>query len=76
MNVHNMTVAKKIDITEKVNFDLMFLISNLFNHPNFNFPAGNISVPGNVGVISGVPGSFHPEKAGARIVEIRGRLSW
>ena len=76
MNVHNMTLAKKIGITETMNVDLMFLISNLFNHPNFLFPAGNISVPGSVGVISSVPGSFHPEKAGARIVELRIRLAW
>ena len=76
MNVHNMTLAKKIGVTERMNVDLMFLISNLFNHPNFNFPASNISVPGNVGVISGVPGSFHPEKAGARIIEMRIRVDW
>ena len=51
-------------------------VSNLFNHPNFLFPASNISVPGNVGVISSVPGFFHPEKAGARLIEMRIRLDW
>jgi hypothetical protein len=27
-------------------------ITNLFNRPNFNNPASNVSVPGSVGVIS------------------------
>jgi hypothetical protein len=76
MNVHNMTVAKKVGITETVNVDLMFLISNLFNHPNFLSPASNISLPGSAGIISDVPGSFHPEKAGPRIIEMRIRLAW
>ena len=35
--------------------------SNVFNHPNFNNPAANISTPGSVGVISSIEG-FVPSR--------------
>ncbi len=76
LNVHNMTVVKEVALTERTSFDLMWLVSNVFNHPNFLYPSANISVPGSAGVISSVPGSFDAEKAGPRLMEIRVRLRW
>ncbi len=52
------------------------MVSNLFNHPNFNFPAANISAPGQAGVITSQHGFFSDDKSGARLVELRARLEF
>jgi len=57
-------------------FDFMGLISNVFNHANFLFPANNISVPGGVGVIGETYGLYSGERAGQRMVEVRGRIEF
>src|SRR5207245_6092923 len=44
MHVHNATLLKRFLITEKVHFDLMGMVGNIFNHPNFLPPANDISV--------------------------------
>ncbi len=46
-------------------------MQNVFNHPNFNNPAANISVPGSVGVVSSIEG-FAP----SRQIMLRGRLDF
>jgi hypothetical protein len=76
LQVHNLTVSKKFRITERVNFDFMAVMSNIFNHPNFFAPAANISRPGEVGVISETHGLYSGERAGPRMVEVRGRISF
>ena len=68
---HNLTVSKTFRILEGLNFTSMAAIQNLFNHPNFNNPAANISAPGSVGVVSSVRG-FAP----ARQIMLRGRLDF
>lgn len=75
LHVHNVSLVKNIEITEKVKADLMLLVGNLFNRTNFNIPASNISVASG-GVIGGVPGSFSGEKGGARQMEFRLRVAW
>ena len=52
------------------------MISNLFNHPNFDFPNSNISVSGQAGVIVTQHGFFSNEKAGPRLIEMRLRLEF
>ena len=54
----NVSVTKTFPITERVRLNYMAMISNLFNHPNFDFPASNISVPGQAGVITTQLGFF------------------
>ncbi len=76
LHVHNLTILKRFPITEKVHFDFMGMISNLFNHPNFLFPDNNISVPGGVGVIGETHGLYSGERAGQRMVELRGRIEF
>jgi hypothetical protein len=76
LHVHNVTVAKRFPITEKLHFELMGMVGNIFNHPNFLFPASDISVPGGAGVINSTYGFFAGERAGPRMVELRGRIEF
>ena len=81
MHVHNVTLAKRFPITEKLHFELMALVGNIFNHPNFVTPSPqssstDISVPGGAGVIDSVYGLYAGERAGPRMMEIRGRIEF
>jgi hypothetical protein len=76
LQTHNVSFAKNVRITEKLRFDFMALISNIFNHPNFFAPAADISVPGEAGVISETHGLYSGERAGPRMVEFRVRFSF
>jgi hypothetical protein len=74
--VHNVSLSKRFMITERLHLDFMSMVSNLLNHPNFNFPASNISAPGQAGVITSQHGFFTDDKSGARLVEMRVRLEF
>lgn len=73
MHVHNATFVKNFKITERVQFDFMTLIGNIFNHPNFLAPESDISTSG-AGVVGSTYGFFAAERANARTIEFRGRL--
>jgi hypothetical protein len=52
------------------------MVSNVFNHPNFENPSSNdITLPG-AGVIGAVPDYYSAVKAGPRLVEGRLRVLW
>ena len=70
-NNQNISIAKTFSITERFRFTFTAAASDAFNHPNFNAPAANISVPGSVGVVSSLA-----EGAASRQVELRGRLEF
>lgn len=72
----NVSLSKRFMLTERLHLDFMTMVSNLFNHPNFNFPGANISAPGQAGVITGQHGFFSDDKSGARLVEVRARLEF
>jgi hypothetical protein len=74
--VHHMSLSKRFRLTERLHLDLMTMVSNLFNHPNFNYPGSNISAPGQAGVITSQHGFFSDDKSGARLVEVRARLEF
>jgi hypothetical protein len=76
LHVHNISVVKRFRLTERLHFDFMALISNVFNHPNFLFPAADISVPGEAGVVSETHGLYSGERAGPRMIELRGRIAF
>ncbi len=73
MNVNNVTFQKDFKITERMQFDFMTLIGNIFNHPNFLPPSADISTS-DVGVISSTYGYYAAERANARMIEFRARL--
>jgi hypothetical protein len=71
LNGHNLTLGKTFPITERFKFTIMAAGQNISNHPNFNNPAANISVPGSVGRISGTRGGTP-----ARQIMLRGRIQF
>lgn len=73
---HNVTLAKRFSITERLSFHYQALMSNIFNHPNFTNPSANISVPGAAGVIGSTLDKWSNEKGGPRIIEMRVRLEF
>jgi len=42
----HLSLTKSVAITDRIHFNFMTQMSNLFNHPQFLNPSGNISVPG------------------------------
>ena len=76
LHVHNVTFFKRFRLTEKLHFDYMALIGNIFNHPNLLFPATDISVPGEAGLISETHGLYSGERAGPRSIEMRLRIEF
>ncbi len=75
LNVHHLSLAKQFRLTERLKFNLSSSISNLFNHPHFNNPGGNISNQG-VGVITSTVADFSPEKHAHRAIIIKARLEF
>ena len=75
LNNQNISISKRFALSERFHLDYMTMISNLFNHPNFDFPASNISAAG-PGVITTQQGFFSNEKAGPRLIEMRLRLEF
>ncbi len=73
LHTHNVTFVKNFKITERVQFDFMTLISNIFNHPNFFAPAADITTA-DVGVIGETHNLYSGERAGQRMIEFRARL--
>jgi TonB dependent receptor len=76
LHVHNVSLVKRFRLTERLHLDYMALISNIFNHANFLFPAADISVPGEAGVIGETHGLYSGERAGPRMIEMRVRLEF
>ena len=70
-NMQHVSLAKTFPITERFRFTFTAAASNARNHPNFLLPAANISVPGSVGVISGLV-----DGAPSRQIELRGRIDF
>ena len=76
LHSHAASITKRFPITERLSLDYMATLSNVFNHPNFEFPGANISVPGQVGIITAQHGRFRAERSGARFVDMRLRVQF
>ncbi|MBI1789649.1 MAG: hypothetical protein HYR60_19110 [Acidobacteria bacterium] len=66
-------LAKRFDFGEQRRLRLMGSFQNLFNHPNYSNPASSISVPAQVGRITGTLGT---EGSGSRTIELSARLEF
>jgi hypothetical protein len=75
LNVHHLSLAKKFALTERFSTTFTGAISNLFNHPHFNNPINNISVP-DTGRFTSVVADYNPEKQTSRHVSLKLRLEW
>jgi hypothetical protein len=60
-------VAKDFRLHERAALRFSMTMANAFNHPSFNTPNANISVPASVGVISGIRGALLGEPASRNI---------
>jgi hypothetical protein len=49
LNLHHLAITKDFKITERWKLVYQASLNNIFNHPAYNFPQANISVPGQVG---------------------------
>lgn len=49
LNLHHLAVTKNFKLTERWKLVYQASINNIFNHPAYNFPNANISVPSQVG---------------------------
>ncbi|MBM3740133.1 MAG: TonB-dependent receptor [Acidobacteria bacterium] len=67
LNTQHISLVKRFKIGESLATDLMLAGSNIFNHPNYTFPANNISVPSQVGVITNLYGTFSGGSGARRI---------
>lgn len=76
LHTHNVSISKRFALTERLHLDYMTMISNLFNHPNYDYPSSNVTVPGGGGVVGTQLGFFSNEKAGPRMIEMRLRLEF
>lgn len=57
---HDVTIVKSFKATERLKLDFMTLIGNIFNHPNFLYPAADISTD-DKGFISGTHNLYSGE---------------
>jgi carboxypeptidase family protein len=76
LNNQSVSLTKNFPVTERVHIEFSAMVSNVFNHPNFENPSSNdITLPG-AGVIGAVPDYYSAVKAGPRLVEGRLRVLW
>jgi hypothetical protein len=74
-SAQHVSIVKDFSIYERLKLQFTLAVSNVFNHPNFLPPSGNISVPqGNV--ITSDVGPYSQLKGGPRSMEARIRLSF
>jgi hypothetical protein len=77
LNLHHLSAIKEFRVTERLHFVLQSMITNIFNHPHFDFPNANISVPASVGRVSQLrEGGGGREMSGARQVQFRFRVEF
>jgi outer membrane receptor protein involved in Fe transport len=79
----DLTVAKKLYRRDSMNLQVGANGFNLFNHPNFSVPGGDISSPGGLGVISSIAapptspyGSFQGAGIGGRVIQVFGKFNF
>jgi hypothetical protein len=81
LNLHHLSAVKQFAITERVKFVLQTMLTNVANHPIFDFPTGNslnISVPGSVARATQLrdAGTGGREMSGPRQFQFRFRVEF
>jgi hypothetical protein len=76
-NLHHLTVAKDFKLTERFKLEYVASMANVFNHPTFNPPISDISVPGTGRITSILVGAdLSIEGTRARDIGMTLRLRW
>lgn len=76
INAHHLSLAKRIQVTERLSTSFSALISDIFNTPHFNSPSGNISVPATVGRFTSIVSDFEAEKHNGRRIALMLRVEF
>jgi hypothetical protein len=77
LNLHHFSMVKDFHLTERVNFVMQAMYTNVFNRPHFDFPASNISVPNSVARVTQLrEGGGGREMSGARNLQFRFRIEF
>jgi hypothetical protein len=71
LHAHHLSVSKDTRLAGDARFTFSITASNVFNQVHFNDPAANISTA-SAGRISGVMSDFQPERAGRRMITLKG----
>ncbi|MEB2360943.1 MAG: TonB-dependent receptor [Bryobacteraceae bacterium] len=75
--LHHLTIAKEFKLSERFRLEYVASASNVFNHPTFNPPISNISVPGTGQITSILAGAdLSIEGTRAREIGMTLRLRW
>ena len=75
-DANHLSLTKQFPIhKERLNMEYQFLVSNLFNHPNFLNPAANIS-SASVGQVTSTVGFSDAEQGAYRRMEMKLRILW
>jgi hypothetical protein len=82
-------LTKNFKLTEQVNFQVSGQFFNVFNHPNFSFPANGAGIPGETSTLTGfgaisstvspatgLLGSFLGGDSSVRMIAFQGRLNF
>ncbi|MPY90002.1 MAG: hypothetical protein GEU99_19025 [Luteitalea sp.] len=75
LNVHHVSLSKRTALARSASLTFTVTASNVFNHPHFVAPNADITTPG-VGRVSAVMNDFSPEKAGRRMVMLKGSVAF
>ena len=77
------TLAKKLYNHESLNLQIGATAYNVFNHPNFSVPAGNIASGSGLGYITSIAapptspyGSFQGAGVGGRVLQVFGKFNF
>lgn len=75
LNVHHLSLAKRLNVGRGVGATVTIGVSNLFNHPHFGDPRNNISTPNTGELFEGIP-EWVAEKHGSRKLQLKLRIGW
>jgi hypothetical protein len=77
LNLHHLSLIKDFPVTERVKFVLQGMFTNVFNHPHFDFPNANITVPNSVARAFQLrEGRGGREMSGPRNIQLRFRIEF
>jgi hypothetical protein len=72
----DLALMKEFHFTERRFLRFQATCSDIFNHPNFGYPAANISSPGTVGVITSTHTNYLTGSSAARVLNLSLRFQF
>jgi hypothetical protein len=76
MNLHHLSVVKNFHVTERIGLEFFLGISNLFNHPHFQYPRTDVTASSPAVITTARNLNQDNNKAGERAIEGTLKLTW